>query len=128
MIAELGHYMLILALGLALIQASVPLIGAARQDGRMMMLGQPAAYGQFFFSFLAFLALTYSYLVSDFSVAVVARNSHSLTSRSLPSSNAPPMEASPMTRELIRSEVLDPPWLRARKGKIPSAWQWFRDR
>jgi len=78
MIAELGHYLLVLALGLALLQAILPMIGAARGDGRMMMLGQPAAYGQFFFSFLAFLALSYAYVISDFSVAVVARNSHSL--------------------------------------------------
>ena len=78
MIAELGHAMLVLAFGLAMIQAIFPLIGAGRRDGRMMAMGQPAAYGQFFFSLLAFLALTYSYLVSDFSVAVVARNSHSL--------------------------------------------------
>ena len=78
MIAELGHYLLILAFGLALIQAFFPMVGAARGDGRMMMLGQPAAFGQFLFALLAFLALTYSYLVSDFSVRVVASNSHSL--------------------------------------------------
>ncbi len=78
MIAELGHYLLVLALGLAIIQAIFPMIGAARQDGRMMKVGQAAAYGQFFFSLLAFMALTYAYLISDFSVAVVARNSHSL--------------------------------------------------
>ncbi len=78
MIAELGHYMLVLALGLALVQAVLPLVGAARSDQRMMMMGQPAAYGQFLFSLLAFLALTYSYVVSDFSVRVVASNSHSL--------------------------------------------------
>ncbi len=78
MIAELGHYMLVLALGLAVLQAVFPMIGAARQDGRMMMIGQPAAYGQFIFSLAAFASLTYSYIVSDFSVAVVARNSHSL--------------------------------------------------
>ncbi len=78
MIAELGHYMLVLALGLAILQAIFPMIGAYRQDGRMMMIGQPAAYGQFLFSLAAFAALTYSYIVSDFSVAVVARNSHSL--------------------------------------------------
>lgn len=78
MIAELGHYFVVLALGLAILQAVFPLIGAARQDGRMMMIGRPAAYGQFMFSLAAFIALTYSYIVSDFSVAVVARNSHSL--------------------------------------------------
>ena len=78
MIAELGHYLTILALGLAILQAVFPLVGAARQDGRMMMIGRPAAYGQFIFSLGALMALTYSYIVSDFSVAVVARNSHSL--------------------------------------------------
>ncbi|MCF8473330.1 MAG: heme lyase CcmF/NrfE family subunit [Emcibacter sp.] len=78
MIAELGHYFLILALGLTFIQAIFPLIGASRNDGRIMMMGESAAYGQFFFCLLAFLALTYSYIISDFSVAVVARNSHSL--------------------------------------------------
>ncbi len=78
MIAELGHYIVVLALGLAVIQAVFPMIGAARHDSRMMAMGEPAAYGQFFFSLIAFAALTYSYIVSDFSVAVVARNSHSL--------------------------------------------------
>ena len=78
MIAELGHYLLILAFGLAVIQATFPMVGAARSDGRMMMLGQPAAYGQFIFVLLAFLALTYSYVMSDFSLRVVASNSHSL--------------------------------------------------
>lgn len=78
MIAELGHYMLALALGFALLQAVLPMIGAARRDGRMMMIGRPAAYGQLLFSLGAFLALTYSFVVSDFSVAIVALNSHSL--------------------------------------------------
>ncbi|NOZ65317.1 MAG: heme lyase CcmF/NrfE family subunit [Alphaproteobacteria bacterium] len=78
MIAELGHFFLVLALGMAVIQALFPMIGAARRDGRMMALGPPAAYGQFIFTVGAFLALTYSYLQSDFSVAVVAHNSHSL--------------------------------------------------
>jgi len=78
MIAELGHYSLILAFGLTLIQAIFPMIGAARHDGRMMTLGPTAAYGQFFFSLAAFLALVYCYIMSDFSVAVVAHNSHSL--------------------------------------------------
>ena len=78
MIAELGHFSLVLALGLAVLQVIVPMVGAARDDGRMMMLARPAAYGQFLFCLLAFLALTYCYIISDFSVAVVARNSHSL--------------------------------------------------
>ena len=78
MIAELGHYLLVLALGLTILQAIFPLIGAARQDSVMMSMGPPAAYGQFLLSLGSFLALTYCYIQSDFSVAVVARNSHSL--------------------------------------------------
>ena len=78
MIAELGHYLLVLALGLTILQAIFPLIGAARQDSIMMSMGPPAAYGQFLLSLGSFLALTYCYIQSDFSVAVVARNSHSL--------------------------------------------------
>ena len=43
MITELGHYSLILALAVAIVQATVPLVGAARDDGRLMHLGRVAA-------------------------------------------------------------------------------------
>ena len=43
MIIELGHYALILALAVAIVQATVPLVGAARDDGRLMHLGRVAA-------------------------------------------------------------------------------------
>lgn len=78
MIAEAGHIALVLALGLCLIQAMMTMTGASRNDTQMMLLGRPAAYGQLLMVLLAFAALTYAYLISDFSVAVVARNSHSL--------------------------------------------------
>ena len=48
MIIELGHYALILALAVALVQATVPLVGAARDDGRLMHLGRVAALTQAF--------------------------------------------------------------------------------
>ncbi|MCY4229378.1 MAG: heme lyase CcmF/NrfE family subunit [Alphaproteobacteria bacterium] len=78
MTAELGHFALTLALGLALLQATLPLYGASRGQTALMELARHTAFGQFVFTAIAFAALTRTYLVSDFSVAVVVQNSHSL--------------------------------------------------
>ncbi|SEI39743.1 cytochrome c-type biogenesis protein CcmF [Azotobacter beijerinckii] len=77
MIPELGHLGMILALCLALVQGSLPLIGAWRGDRLWMGLAQPAAWGQFAFLLFAFACLTQAFLVDDFSVAYVAGNSNS---------------------------------------------------
>ena len=77
MIAEIGHYALVLALVLALVQGTLPMIGAARGDARMIALAGPTAVGQFGFVALAFIALMQAFVVSDFSVLNVAQNSHS---------------------------------------------------
>jgi len=77
MIAELGHYALVLALGLALIQAAVPLLGARWRDPALMSVGSTAAVAQLAFVGLAFAALTACYVTSDFSVLNVYENSHS---------------------------------------------------
>jgi cytochrome c-type biogenesis protein CcmF len=77
MIPELGHYALILALAVALVQATLPLVGAARGDVRLMALGRTAALTQAFLVILSFAALTEAYVVSDFSVVNVVANSHS---------------------------------------------------
>ncbi len=77
MIAELGHFALVLAFLLALVQSTLPLVGAARDDARLMGLARPAAEGQMLFIGLAFAALTHAFVTSDFSVALVAHNSHS---------------------------------------------------
>ena len=76
MIAEIGHFALVLALLLALVQGTVPLWGAGRGDGALMALARPAASAQFLFIAVAFLALMQGYVVSDFSIANVAENSH----------------------------------------------------
>ncbi|CAH0138401.1 Cytochrome c-type biogenesis protein CcmF [Pseudomonas sp. Bi70] len=76
MIPELGHLAMILALCLALVQSTLPLIGAWRGDRQWMSLAQPAAWGQFAFLAFAFACLTYSFMVDDFSVAYVAQNSN----------------------------------------------------
>src|SRR4030095_13723598 len=77
MIAELGHYALVLALGLALVQAVVPLYGARQNDPILMSVGGAAAVAQFLFVAFAFAALVGCYVTSDFSVANVFENSHS---------------------------------------------------
>jgi cytochrome c-type biogenesis protein CcmF len=77
MIPELGHLAMILALCLAVVQGTLPLIGAWRGDHQWMGLAQPAAWGQFSFLAFSFACLTYAFMVDDFSVAYVAQNSNS---------------------------------------------------
>jgi cytochrome c-type biogenesis protein CcmF len=77
MIAELGHYALVLALGLALVQSCVPILGARRNDPVLMAIAAPTAVAQFCFVAIAFAALIACYLRSDFSVVNVFENSHS---------------------------------------------------
>src|SRR6516164_1695923 len=77
MIAETGHYALVLALALALVQASVPMVGARKNDPVLMAVAGPTAVAQFCFIAIAFAALTMCYVRSDFSVVNVFENSHS---------------------------------------------------
>ncbi len=76
MIAEFGHFALTLALAVAIVQATLPLIGAARGDRGLMALAPTGAMVQFGLVSLAFGALMHAYIVSDFSLAAVAQNSH----------------------------------------------------
>jgi len=78
MIPELGHYALVLALALAVVQAFVPLIGALYRDATLMRLATSTALAQFVFVAVSFGALTACYVTSDFSVANVFENSHSM--------------------------------------------------
>ena len=78
MIPELGHYALVLALALGLIQSVAPIRGARGDDGALMRVANSTALMQFAFVALSFLALTICYVTSDFSVATVFENSHSL--------------------------------------------------
>jgi cytochrome c-type biogenesis protein CcmF len=78
MIAEAGHYALVLALGLALIQSTVPIIGARLHDGALMNVARSTALAQLLFVGASFLALVTLHVISDFSVLNVFQNSHSL--------------------------------------------------
>ena len=77
MIAEIGHYALMLALGLALIQGVMPVVGTRTGDPALMSIAAPAALAQFAFVALSFAALAAAYVSSDFSVLNVYENSNS---------------------------------------------------
>ena len=77
MIPEIGQIALILALMLAVTQATLPLIGAARGVPQLIALARPTAQAQFIFIAVAFCCLAYSFINNDFSVLNVATNSNS---------------------------------------------------
>jgi cytochrome c-type biogenesis protein CcmF len=77
MIPELGHYALMLALGLALIQGTMPIVGTRTNDPVLMSMAAPTAIAQFFFVAIAFASLAVCYVTSDFSVLNVFENSNS---------------------------------------------------
>ncbi len=77
MIPELGHYALILALGLAVIQATMPIVGTRTNDVVLMNMAPSLAVAQFIFVAIAFCALGECYVASDFSVLNVYENSNS---------------------------------------------------
>jgi len=76
MIPEIGHFSLILAMAMALVQGTLPLIGAARGNHAWMALARPVAQGQFVFVAIAFACLTYAFITNDFSVLYTARQSN----------------------------------------------------
>ena len=78
MIVELGLYALVLSLATSIILSVLPVIGARRQDANMMAVAPVAAIAQFVLVTFSFCVLILAHLVSDFSVANVWENSHSL--------------------------------------------------
>ncbi len=78
MIVETGHFALVLAFALALVQFAVPLAGARAGDARLMAVAGPVTTAGFVLVVLSFFALTAAYVQSDFSVVNVWENSHSL--------------------------------------------------
>ncbi len=76
MIIELGHFALILAFAIAIAQAIIPLVGAHKGWHGWMQSALPMANAQFLLVAFSFAALTWAFVVSDFSVALVVANSH----------------------------------------------------
>ena len=77
MIPEFGHYALILALCITLIQGILPLVGAHYGRREYLVLARPAAQTTFMLLALAFISLAWSFYVNDFSVLYVAEHSNS---------------------------------------------------
>ena len=75
MLVEIGHFALVLALLVALVQAVVPLAGAAVRNAALMALARPAALAQFGLVALSFAIFVDAHIGSDFSVRNVYENS-----------------------------------------------------
>jgi cytochrome c-type biogenesis protein CcmF len=80
MTGELGQLALCFALALSLVMAASGLAGARSHSSGLAARGiaHGAAMGMLVFVALAFGTLTYAFVTSDFSIAVVANNSHTL--------------------------------------------------
>jgi len=76
MVPEVGHFAIVIAMVLALMQALLPLIGASTRNIRWMAVAKPAALGQFAFMLLAFVCLAYVFVTNDFTVKYVANHSN----------------------------------------------------
>lgn len=76
MIPELGHYSLIMACCIALLQAFFPMIGVRNNNSSLMRFARRTSFLQCFFVFLSFFSLAYAFIVNDFSVVYVAQNSN----------------------------------------------------
>jgi cytochrome c-type biogenesis protein CcmF len=77
MIAETGFFALLIALALSILLAASPLAWSASGDRAMMALARPLMLAMASFVAIAFAMLTAAYVMSDFSLATVAENSHS---------------------------------------------------
>ncbi len=78
MIAEIGHFALVLAFCAALVQGVVPLIGAQKGRADWIAMARSSSQTTFFLVLVSYLALTWSFYANDFSVAYVAHHSNSM--------------------------------------------------
>lgn len=76
MLNELAHFALILALGVALIQMILPMVGASTGRRSWMAIAEPAATSQVILVGFSFGVLMWAFIQSDFSLALVYNNSH----------------------------------------------------
>src|SRR3984893_6980845 len=77
MIVETGHYALVLALALALVNSVLPVWGSVARDQRLMAIAPPVALMGFCLVACAYVSVTAAHVVSDFSLVNVVENSHS---------------------------------------------------
>ncbi|ELV8725382.1 heme lyase CcmF/NrfE family subunit [Vibrio fluvialis] len=77
MIAEIGHFALILALALAVLLSVLPLVGASKNNHVLMNAARPLSIGMFMMLALSFGILLWAFYTNDFTVQYVASNSNS---------------------------------------------------
>ena len=76
MIPEIGQFSLAIALTLALVLGTLPILGAAKGIPGFVAVARPAAQGVFVFVAIAFACLVWLFVNNDFSVQYVASNSN----------------------------------------------------
>lgn len=77
MLAELGHFALVLALMMGILLSIYPMWGAYKNHSRMMAVAKPLAIGMFVFTAFAYACLTHGFITDDFSLSYVANTSNS---------------------------------------------------
>ncbi len=76
MIAEVGHFALILSLGFAVLLSILPLLGSAKHSYMLMATARPLSWGMFSFLLLSFSILLWAFYSNDFTISYVANNSN----------------------------------------------------
>jgi cytochrome c-type biogenesis protein CcmF len=76
MVPEIGYFALLVALFISVVQSATPFVASRRRDPTVAAFAERAALAQFVFLVVAFASLIYAFVTSDFSVEVVAANSH----------------------------------------------------
>ncbi|MCK6262690.1 heme lyase CcmF/NrfE family subunit [Vibrio sp. ZSDE26] len=77
MIVEIGHFALIISLGLAVLASIVPLIGVSKNNSMLINTARPLSWGVFLLILISFIVLLWAFYVNDFTVNYVATNSNS---------------------------------------------------
>ncbi|WP_394144522.1 heme lyase CcmF/NrfE family subunit [Vibrio atypicus] len=78
MIAEIGHFALIVSLAMAVLLSILPLVGASRNNTMLMNTARPLSWGMFLLLSLSFGVLLWAFYTNDFTLNYVATNSNSL--------------------------------------------------
>ncbi|MCG9679592.1 MULTISPECIES: heme lyase CcmF/NrfE family subunit [Vibrio] len=77
MIAEIGHFAMIVSLAMAVLLSILPLVGASRNNTMLMNTARPLSWGMFLLLLLSFGALLWAFYTNDFTLNYVATNSNS---------------------------------------------------
>ncbi|PKF79049.1 heme lyase NrfEFG subunit NrfE [Vibrio sp. vnigr-6D03] len=78
MIAEFGHFALIVSLGFAVLLSLLPLVGATKNNITLMNTARPLSWGMFLLILVSFFVLLWAFYTNDFTLTYVATNSNSL--------------------------------------------------